>query len=171
MEDDVMAIGFHNSQASPQRPPYHPRAGILSRELICVHADDNLREAGRLMRENHIGDLVVVREENGRKQPVGLVTDRDLAIETFGQEVSGDNLLVGDIMSRDLVTASVHDDIFQLIERMKSSGVSRLPLVDDEGNVTGIITAKRLTRILLEGLNDLFEMSEQRKENELSQRS
>ncbi len=163
-----MAIGFQQEELKPEkaRGPYRPRPGLLSREVIFVTEEATLKEAAHLMREHHIGDLVVVRVVNGLRVPVGLVTDRDLSLETYGQDLSGDKLLVCDIMTREIATASIHDDVFQLIERMKDAGVGRLPLVDDEGSLAGIITAKRLTCILLEGLNELFQMSEQRAQNE-----
>lgn len=155
-------------EAKIERLPYRPRAGLLSRDVVCVDEEASLTEAARLMREHHIGDLVVVK--NGRK-PAGILTDRDLAIETFGQEVDGAGLRVADIMSADTATGLLTDDVFELIRKMKEAGVGRLPLLDDKGQVAGIITAKRLTRILLEGLNDLFEMSEQRKQKEYEWRS
>lgn len=154
-----------------QRVPYRPRPGILSRDPVSITEDASLEEAARLMREHHIGDLVVVRESGGKRIPVGIITDRDLSIETYGQGVAGEKLLVSDIMSRDAATGLMSDDVFQLIDKMKAAGVGRLPLLDANGELAGIITAKRLTRILLQGLNDLFDMSEQRKQNELDVRN
>lgn len=152
--------------------PYHPRPWILSREPVCVSEDATLFEAAHLMRENHIGDLIVVSEKDGgqKKVPIGIITDRDLAIETYGQGISGEKLLVSDILTRETATGLVSDDVFQLIEKMKAAGVGRLPLLNSGGELAGVITAKRLTRILLQGLNDLFEMSEQRKQNEYRHR-
>lgn len=152
---------FHDKDFAP-REPYRPKPGYLSRDVVTIDEAASLPEAARLMREHHIGDLVVTRE--GR--PTAILTDRDLAIETLGQDVPVDGLRVGDITSETLATGLVTDDVFALIQKMKESGVGRLPLLDAQGAVAGIVTAKRLTRILLEGLNDLFEMSEQRKQNE-----
>lgn len=155
-------------EAKIERLPYRPRPGLLSREVVCIDEEASLVEAATLMRENHIGDLVVVKE--GRR-PAGILTDRDLSIETYGQDVDGTRLRVADIMTPDTATGLLTDDVFELIRKMKEAGVGRLPLLDEKGQVAGIITAKRLTRILLEGLNDLFEMSEQRKQKEYELRS
>lgn len=137
-----------------------------SKDVVCISEDENLEEAAKLMREHHIGDVVVVQERNGKSKPVGLITDRDLAIETLGQGVRGDDITVGDIMSRSAAVAKESDDIFTMIRVMKENGVMRLPLVDEEGSVTGIVTARKLADALVHALCDISDISTRQHENE-----
>ncbi|MGY8639348.1 CBS domain-containing protein, partial [Bradyrhizobium sp. 14AA] len=54
---------------------------ICNREVVFVGPDSSIADAARLMREHHVGGLVVAREKSGKRVPVGIVTDRDLVIE------------------------------------------------------------------------------------------
>lgn len=141
-------------------------AEIGKKEVVCVTADSSLAEAAALMREKHIGDLVVIDEKSGMRKPVGMITDRDILIETLPQNVNPEKLYVSDIMSRGLTTASEHENPFSLIKTMKECGVSRLPVVDERGELCGIVTARSLVRLLSEGLCDLASISEQQHQNE-----
>lgn len=139
---------------------------ISKRGVISVVADASLAEAASLMREHHIGDLVVVEDRGGIKRPVGMITDRDILIETLPQNVNPEKLYVSDIMSRGLATASEHEDPFSMIQTMRDCGVTRLPVVDDQGQLCGIVTAKSLVKLLSEGLLDLASISRQQHLNE-----
>ena len=143
------------------------RAAELGRkEVICINADASLAEAASLMREHHIGDLVVVEEKNDIERPVGMITDRDILIETLPQNVNPDKLYVSDIMSRGLATASENEDVFSLVKTMKDCGVVRLPVVDDAGSLCGIVTARSLVQLFSEALCDLSAISKQQHMNE-----
>lgn len=143
------------------------RAGDIGhRNVICIAADASLPEAATLMRENHIGDLVVVETANGFQKPVGMITDRDILIETLPQNVNPENLYVSDIMSRGVATAGENEDPFSVIKTMKDCGVVRLPVVDDQGALVGIITARSLVQLLSQGLCDLAMIARQQHENE-----
>jgi CBS domain-containing protein len=87
-------------------------------------------------------------------------------IETLPQGVKPDILTVSDIMSTHLATARIDEDVFSMIETMKTYGVSRLPLVDEHGSLCGIVTAKNLFQILSHGLNDLANLAERRRKTE-----
>lgn len=137
-----------------------------SKDVVCIGEDESLEEAARLMREHHIGNVVVVEERNGKSKPVGVITDRDLAIETLGQGVRADDLSVGDIMSRSAATAKESDDVFTMIKTMKENGVMRLPLVDEDGSVTGIVTARKIADALVRALCDISDISSKQHENE-----
>lgn len=135
-------------------------------DVICVHPDATLNEAAQIMRAHHIGDVVVVSQKDGKRFPVGIVTDRDITIETFGQGIRGDDLLVEDIMSDEVVCARVSDDIFSIIRLMKETGVGRIPLVDEDGSLVGIVTGKKLFQALLQGMRDLAGVTDQQQRRE-----
>ena len=53
---------------------------LCNRAVVFAREEETVREAARRMRDMHVGDLVIVREEDGRRVPVGIVTDRDLVV-------------------------------------------------------------------------------------------
>ena len=162
----VMHEELYQRSTSPGagRSVLDPEVAITN--VICVHPDATLSEAAQIMRAHHIGDVIVVSEKGGKRLPVGIVTDRDITIETFGQDVRGDDLLVEDIMSDEIVCAKASDDVFSIICLMKETGVGRIPLVDDDGALVGIVTGKKLFQALLQGMQDLASVSDQQQRRE-----
>ncbi len=135
-------------------------------KVVCVDAMATVNDAAKLMRENHVGDVVVIDRQNGIAKPVGMLTDRDITIETCAQDVPIDKILVGDIMSKPIDAASEADDIFQLIAKMKAHGISRLPIVNSSGDLVSIINANHLLNILIRAITDLTNLPDIRQQHE-----
>jgi CBS domain-containing protein len=91
---------------------------------------------------------VVVDQPNGRKVAVGIVTDRDLAVEVMAKEVDPALVTAGDLMGRELVTVGEGSDVFETAELMRHKGVRRVPVVDDQGGLVGIVTLDDLLKIV-----------------------
>ncbi len=128
---------------------------LCNREVIVVHRDEPIREAIRLMRKNHVGDVVVVDERDGHRQPVGVLTDRDIVVELLAANIDLDRVAIGDAMSFELVTAREDEDLFDTIERMQKHGVRRMPVVGDTGAIVGIITLDDIIELASEQLSGL----------------
>lgn len=128
---------------------------FCNRDVVFIRRDESIGEAARLMRTYHVGGLVVIEEKEGRRVPVGIVTDRDLVLEVIAEEVDASKLAVGDIMSFELVTAREEDSLLDAIKHMRSRGVRRIPVVNREGALTGILTVDDLLELLAEQVNDL----------------
>jgi CBS domain-containing protein len=93
------------------------------------------------MREEHVGDLVVVDEREGRRVPVGVITDRDIVVGILAKDGEhAKHLDVGDVIGGTLVTATEDEDLKPVLRRMRSFGVRRVPVVDDTGGLTGILS-------------------------------
>jgi CBS domain-containing protein len=126
-------------------------------------------DAAKRMRTSHIGDLVVIENRNGRQFPIGIVTDRDIVVSV----VAGDPehiayLLVSDVMSDDLVTAREHDSIEAALKKMEEHGVRRLPVVDADGMLVGILTLDDILQYLTGQQSELVALvaREQRRERQ-----
>ena len=128
---------------------------ICNRETIFTTRDSSIATAAQLMREQHVGDLVVVEEKSGRRVPVGILTDRDLVVEILAKEVPMDSVTVGDVMSNDLVTARETDELYDTMQRMRAKGVRRVPVVDATGALVGIVSADDFLDLLAEELTAL----------------
>ncbi len=143
-----------------------PVSDICNREVVIVKAADSALDAARLMRQHHVGDVIVVEERGGQRVPVGVVTDRDLVVEILAPELAPGTITVGDFMSRELVTVKESTGVFESIEYMRTKGVRRLPVVNDGGGLVGILTLDDLLDLLAEELQSVTKLIkyEQKKE-------
>ena len=122
---------------------------ICSRVVVVAEPDTDLRGAARLMRDHHVGALVVVEGSNGGKRPIGIVTDRDIVVSVVAAtDVQPEALKVGDVMSRNLVVAEESVGVFEAVDLMQDHGTRRLPVVDAEGRLIGIITLEDVLRMV-----------------------
>lgn len=131
---------------------------VCNREVIVVAPESSVLEAARLMRRYHVGDLVVVEQRSGTAVPVSIVTDRDLVVEVMAAEVDPDGVTVGDLTTRRLATAKEGDEMLDSLAQMAQLGVRRLPVVDGEGALIGILTLDDLLDLLSEQVGNLAKL-------------
>jgi CBS domain-containing protein len=139
--------------------------------VVVAERTDTVVEAAKLMRRYHVGDLVVVEERSGQRIPVGIATDRDLVVEVLAEEVAPEQVTVGDVMSTELITVFEHQDAADAMERMRSGGVRRIPVVDDLGMLQGIITADDLVDLFAEQMQELAKLIRRERQREQDNRS
>ncbi|OEU76248.1 MAG: histidine kinase [Desulfuromonadales bacterium C00003093] len=131
---------------------------FCNREVVIVDRATTILEAAKLMRSEHVGDLVVTDNRNGRQVPVGILTDRDIVVELLAEEIELDKVSVGDAMSYGLLSVKEQDGLQETIEKMRARGVRRLPVVDDAGALVGIVTVDDLMELVAEQLTDLVRL-------------
>lgn len=143
-----------------------PVGEICNREVVFVQADQSAFEAAQLMRQHHVGNVVVVEERGGLRVPVGIVTDRDLVVGIVAPGLDPAAITVGDIMASELATVAENIGVFEAIQYMRAKGVRRLPVVDGRGGLAGILTLDDLLELLADELIALARLvkREQRKE-------
>lgn len=127
---------------------------VCNRTVVVVAKDTTLADAAKLMREHHVGSLVVAQNTYGRK-PVGIVTDRDMVVEVMAADLDYRTLTVGEIMGDKLVVAKESDDTLDTLKLMRARGVRRLPVVTEKGDLAGIVTIDDLLEIVAEELEDV----------------
>jgi len=130
-------------------------AEICNRSVVMASPKTSVEEVSRLMREHHVGSLVVVEETARGRRPVGIVTDRDVVIEVVAAGVAPATVTVGEIMGPELVTARESDEPWETIRLMRRRGVRRIPVVGDDGLLVGIVTVDDLLEIIAEQLDGL----------------
>jgi CBS domain-containing protein len=143
-----------------------PVGEICNRDVIIVRREDTILTAAKLMRQNHVGDVVVVDEQDGSRLPVGLVTDRDLVVEIMATELDQKVITAGDIMIEELVTVKENLGVFEAIQYMRANAIRRLPVVDERGALVGILALDDLLQLLSEELVAIARLitSQQQKE-------
>ena len=133
---------------------------ICNREVIVIDKDSSIMEAAKLMREHHVGTLVVIEERTAVDDaiPVGILTDRDIVIEVIAEEVDFNAIAVRDVMSDELVTARETDGIWETMQRLRARGIRRVPVVTEAGKLAGILAVDDLLELLAEELTDLSKL-------------
>ena len=126
-------------------------------DVVCCRPQASALEAARLMRQKHVGDVVVVDDPDSERVPVGVVTDRDLAIEVLGQGRDAAATTLASLIRTPVVIARESEDTRVVIERMHAQGVRRMPVVDARGVLRGIVTLDDLLRALLADMQQLLE--------------
>ncbi len=130
---------------------------ICTSDVVCCAPDTTALEAARLMRSRHVGDVVVVTDVEKERVPVGVVTDRDLAIEVLGNGREAAIMPLSSLVRSPVVIAADYEDVHAALERMRAHGVRRMPVVDDRGALVGIVTLDDLLGALLADMHALLE--------------
>ncbi|MGR8942507.1 MAG: CBS domain-containing protein [Gammaproteobacteria bacterium] len=139
---------------------------ICNREVVVAHKDTSILEAASLMREYHVGDLIIVEDNGNLRTPVGIVTDRDIVIETVAKGIDPESVTVGDIMSYEIAVARENDDLLDSLKQMRGKGVRRMPVVDDVEGLVGIVTVDDMIELLAEQLRDIADLIGKERKNE-----
>jgi CBS domain-containing protein len=118
---------------------------VMTRDPSCVASDTPAREAARIMRDEDVGVVPVVDGNNSRRL-VGIVTDRDIALRIVGEGRDA-NTRIGEIMSASrLATSTPDEDVDDVMDKMASEKVRRIPVVDERGALVGIVSQADVVR-------------------------
>ena len=112
---------------------------ICTRIVATVSPRETVRVAARRMAEHEVGTLVVV-ESDGVTRPIGIVTDRDIAIRCVGGGLDPDNTPVSKMMTSPVATVEEHSSVEDAVSRMAVTSARRLVVTGDEGELVGILS-------------------------------
>jgi CBS domain-containing protein len=128
---------------------------ICTHRVITVDRQIDIAAAAAVMRENHIGYLIVTDARSGGSSPVGVLTDRDIVVKVMAKDVDPHTLTVGDVMTPDPLTAAEDDGISETLHRMRRLGVRRVPVVGARGQVSGVLSIDDVVDHLVGQLTDV----------------
>jgi CBS domain-containing protein len=128
------------------------RGEVCRREVSIAFKQTSLVEAAQLMRQNHVGCLVVVDDEDGSRSVRGLITDRDMVMSVIATGLDPAPLCVEDVMTERLVTALESDSLMDLMRSMREHGVRRVPVVGLQDELIGLVTMDDVLKILAQEL-------------------
>jgi len=120
---------------------------------VTADADTPVHDLASTMDERNVGSIVVTRGDD----PVGIVTDRDLAIRVLAGGADPASATAEDVMSGDLCTIGRGEGFYRATELMSEHGVRRLPVIHD-GELVGIVTADDLTELLADEQEQVAEI-------------
>ena len=148
---------------------------MMDVNLICNHnvatigKSRGIGDAAELMRQEHVGDLIVVETRAGAQVPVGILTDRDIVVGVIARRVAPESVTVGDAMTRNLLTVREDSSIDFALREMRRYGVRRAPVVRANGDLVGVIAVDDIIEHLAKELGQLAELI--RVEQDAEQRS
>ena len=113
---------------------------IMTKDLVYSLPSDMVSDVAKLMKDEDIGPVLIVDDSNDGKRLVGIVTDRDLALKVVGEGRDPNSTRVEDVMTGSLVTCRADDDVENAMRAMAQNQLRRIPVVDDSGQLVGIIS-------------------------------
>ena len=114
---------------------------VMSRDVQCVGPHQSAQEAAGFMLSANAGSIPVTE---GRKL-IGMITDRDIAVRGVAKGY-GPETAVRDLMTDDVVSARIDDNVADVAERMSAAQVRRLPVIDEKQELCGIVSLGDLSR-------------------------
>jgi CBS domain-containing protein len=111
---------------------------VMTKQPVCCLPDDLATEAAELMKNKHVGSIPIIEDQQSRRL-VGIITDRDLAIRIVSEGLDGKSTKLATIMTRNAVTCKAEDDLQKAVDMMSKHQLRRIPVVDDDNKVLGII--------------------------------
>jgi CBS domain-containing protein len=112
---------------------------VMTKDPICCLPNDMVLDAARMMRRENIGPIPVIEDEKSRKL-LGIVTDRDLALKIVAEGRDPKSTKVEEVMTRNIVTCRADDSLQIAVDAMSDHQLRRIPVVDDENRILGIIS-------------------------------
>jgi CBS domain-containing protein len=125
---------------------------FCNREVVITEKGSTIVEVAQLMRKYHVGDVIVVEQRGDQTIPVGIITDRDLVVELIAQEVDLDSVTSADVMSYDLISVHEKEGIWETLLQMRGKGIRRIPVVNEDGGLEGIVALDDMIELLAEEL-------------------
>ena len=133
----------------------------MTADPSSIGASASVVEAARIMREEHIGSLLVTDDE----KLVGMITDRDITTRVVAEAADPNRMSVGDVYSRDLISVESDKDLEEALQLMARHQVRRLPVVEN-GGLVGIVAQADIALGETEKTGELFEAISERSEGE-----
>jgi CBS domain-containing protein len=124
--------------------------------VICCEPDAPIAEVAGLMRRHHVGDVIVIdHQQEGQRIPLGIITDRDILVETIALDVEARVFTASDLMSSPLTTVQEDANVAEALGVMRGKRVRRLPVVNRAGGLFGMVTSDDLLNLLAAELSML----------------
>jgi CBS domain-containing protein len=111
---------------------------VMTKKPVCCLPNDMVAKVAKLMKSEHIGSIPVIENEQTKKL-VGIVTDRDLALKIVAEGLDAKSTKVDAVMTRKVVTCLAEDDLQKALDAMAEHQLRRIPIVDNENKIVGII--------------------------------
>jgi len=132
---------------------------IIQTKVIAMGKDETIKQAAQLMYNEHVGAVVVVDKKNGvLGTPLGIVTDRDITMCLGKNGKLDTNRPINEIMSPNVIVCSTEDGVYETINKMKANGIRRIPVINKQDSVVGMLSSDDLIQLLGTELSELSQI-------------
>jgi CBS domain-containing protein len=145
-------------------------AKLCTKDVATATRDTPVSEAAKQMRHRHVGNLVVVEQQNGKTVPVGIVTDRDIVISVVAPELDPKVFTLGDMLLKDAITCREDQDVAACLHQMRTQGIRRMVVVDKQGALVGIVALDDIIRFLAGEMGEVSKLIEREQVMEMKTR-
>ena len=111
---------------------------VMTKNPVCCLPRDPVAKVAQLMKSTDVGSVPIVEDERS-KRLIGIVTDRDLVVKMVAEGRDAGTARAEEVMSRGIVTCRAQDDVETALGAMSGNQLRRIPVVDDNGKIVGII--------------------------------
>lgn len=118
---------------------------FCTKNVVTAMGEETLFDAAKKMWLKNVGAVVVIDD---KRVPVGIVTDRDIAVKGVAQGKDPETTPLSAVMNEDVVVLSEERGLFETARIMCEQGVRRIPIVDGEGRLAGIVSLDDLMMVL-----------------------
>lgn len=133
-----------------------PVADIARTDVMTASRDQSAGNLATVMKEENVGSVIIETDD----EPVGIVTDRDLVIDVLEPRADPTTVTAEEVMTETPVTVGGEQGVFDAIRTLHESSVRRLPVVDGDDSVAGIVTLDDLVVMLSDELDSLGDVIE-----------
>ena len=112
---------------------------VMTEDPVCCLPTDAVSKAAQLMKDEDVGSIPVVEDEQTMKL-IGIVTDRDLALQVVAPERDASTTQVEDVMTYEVITCRASDDVQKAVDAMAQHQLRRMPVIDADHRIVGIIS-------------------------------
>lgn len=123
-------------------------SSIMVKEVKTAMENQSIRSVAKIMTDNKIGSVVIVNNSD-TSDPVGIITERDIVRIVGAEQVLTLQMPVRDVMSKPVVTMGLTNSIKDALQQMELKDIRRLPVVNKEKKIIGIVTEKDIFRALM----------------------
>jgi len=131
-----------------------PVQDLARSEVVTASKETAVSSLAEQMADERVGSVVIAEDTT----PVGIVTDRDLALRCVAEKADPTELTAENVMTEDIHTVEQDAGFYEAVERMSENGVRRLPVTDDSGKLVGILTTDDLEELLADEHNALADV-------------
>lgn len=130
---------------------------ICAKPAVTIGPAQALASVARLMREQHVGYIVVVDPDTSAPspRPIGVITDRDLVVTVIAKDVNPNKVTAGDVMNSQPITVEENESVKSALQTMRRIGVRRLPVVGHSGALVGVFSLDDVISLLAEDFQEL----------------
>ena len=126
--------------------------GICQKSVDLAATADTAQDAALRMKSRNVGSLLVL---DAQRRPLGILTARDLAVQVVGHARDSSEMSVGELMTKHPRTITMSTSVQRALALMRSEGRRRLPVVDTDGKLVGVVTLDDVLSLIASEFCDL----------------